>query len=1083
MSIPSNINTDITKISNAKTLIRNAINAKGVSVSADDTFASYAQKIGQLNAPDGYKVIVVDYDGEIITQATKQAGETFTLPAGPTNHSKLVFQEWSSCDEITNNTVTIIDHDILVGAVYTTASGTNEFDIVLTEATGKDVTFRMAGNKNWGDGTTDNLTTHTYADYGEYTITCDGTTLNQSYMMGQSTNGIHTADSKLKNIRLATVTSMTNNVFYWCSDLETFTASTSLLTIGTSNFQACLRLKCCILSNHVTSNSFAGTFSNDYNLKYAIVPNNTNLNLQGTFQGCFSLCFPIFPSNCISFQSTYQQCCSLPDEIYIPAINQNCSFQTMFNTAYGIKNITINATACNHITTLASTFYQCYALEEVNFLGELSVVTTLASAFYQCYNLQSAIIPSCATLSDNATTSSMFYNCLSLRSVQLPSTITYWGNNMFPSDVVLSSIKAPSTLTNIGTTTFQTCSSIIDYDFTDCLQIPAITSSSFYYNNSAQDINKGCQIKVPRSLYQDWIRTENWSRLKKYIYGGKPATLNFSVTPSIASDIYVYDEQNHLDGTTSCSFVGTTTPYIVYNPTVNTVLVGELNNIVENSTYNITANLNGTSKTITWQTGVSNCIITVNIRGIDIVVPESNTSGTYILNIIGDSATINYTIGHQLIPEMENITGSIDYQGSNVTETVTMDTSTKKYYTPMEAITAADTTKLYIFNNVNQTGNAYKWFNGDTTDYVSISSSYLCDRYNGNVGQSGYNYGLVRKYDSPVCLNKINIYPYSTSYTSNPTKIYLSASNDGTTWTQLSSKAIKGDGTSSSYTTALPNTNPIVWDFNNLTKYSYYRFGLDYTNGEYWSVNWKEIDCPTYESTTWDTSYNRTINITHNVNYAKIVEAYITNNNGYKFPLYHWDNIIQGVFNTEGNNNVRLVIKVAGYQTYTEDIVVSSSSITRNITLAEQHINVDLNPGVTSYGWKVSSRTNPKSSDGWLMYESDMKNVDSNQAVMKITIDGDTYSNFTMYINSYAESSCDYTTCTDLDPASHTTIKSGASTQSKQYTPEVFNTTNYTTVTYSDIPSGEHFIYITFRTDGSSHQNYDAGFVLIDPDQ
>ena len=84
----------------------------------------------------------------------------------------------------------------------------------------------------------------------------------------------------------------------------------------------------------------------------------------------------------------------------------------------------------------------------------------------------------------------------------------------------------------------------------------------------------------------------------------------------------------------------------------------------------------------------------------------------------------------------------------------------------------------------------------------------------------------------------------------------------------------------------------------------------------------------------------------------------------------------------------------------------------KNITLEESRVEIDLTPGVTSYGWITSTKTNPKESEGWLMFESNMKNVDSNYAVMKVIIDGDKYPSFTCYINSYAESSCDFTYCT-----------------------------------------------------------------------
>ena len=190
-------------IDSALKSIKTSIIAKGQTPTGD--ISTYSSAIDNIDTADlGYKIIVIDYDGEIIEQVNKLSGETHTLPAGPTNHPKLVFQEWASCDTITNNTVTVTDHDILVGAVYTTASGTNEFDIKLNEESGKTVKFNMTGTKNWGDGTSDTLNTHTYADYGEYTITCDGTTLNQIYLMGQNSGNFYTSDFKLKNVRLAT---------------------------------------------------------------------------------------------------------------------------------------------------------------------------------------------------------------------------------------------------------------------------------------------------------------------------------------------------------------------------------------------------------------------------------------------------------------------------------------------------------------------------------------------------------------------------------------------------------------------------------------------------------------------------------------------------------------------------------------------------------------------------------------------------------------------------------------------------------------------------------------------------------------
>lgn len=120
-----------------------------------------------------YVCKVVDYDGTILKQEEHYAGDVFTLPEFPT-HDRLVAQEWACAVPITNNQIEVTDSDILVGIVYTTKSGLSEFDYVLNPLTGLTATLNMAGTKDWGDGTVNTEYTHTYANYGKYTVTCDG---------------------------------------------------------------------------------------------------------------------------------------------------------------------------------------------------------------------------------------------------------------------------------------------------------------------------------------------------------------------------------------------------------------------------------------------------------------------------------------------------------------------------------------------------------------------------------------------------------------------------------------------------------------------------------------------------------------------------------------------------------------------------------------------------------------------------------------------------------------------------------------------------------------------------------------------
>ena len=115
-----------------------------------------------------------------------------------------------------------------------------------------------------------------------------------------------------------------------------------------------------------------------------------------------------------------------------------------------------------------------------------------------------------------------------------------WAEHEVAFAACLNSIKAPSTLNNISNNVFSSCQNLVDYDFTDCEQIPTITATSFPLTNDASHINLNSVISVPRSLYQDWVREDLWETLKKYIYGGQASILNFTITPSDA-EAYVYD--------------------------------------------------------------------------------------------------------------------------------------------------------------------------------------------------------------------------------------------------------------------------------------------------------------------------------------------------------------------------------------------------------------------------------------------------------------------------------------------------------------------------------------------------------------
>lgn len=162
-----------------------------------------------------FAVIVFDYDGTILKERHLNKGDIFTLPPAP-SHEGMIFQDWvSGMATITNNQVVVDDMDIPIGTAYTTVSGKSEFDIELTPLTGTTVTFNATGEKDWGDGTTDSLTTHTYTNIGNYTIktSSGGTTSN---LFGTAYNNYN---SYLKRARLVNFNTGTTT-FQYCAYLE-----------------------------------------------------------------------------------------------------------------------------------------------------------------------------------------------------------------------------------------------------------------------------------------------------------------------------------------------------------------------------------------------------------------------------------------------------------------------------------------------------------------------------------------------------------------------------------------------------------------------------------------------------------------------------------------------------------------------------------------------------------------------------------------------------------------------------------------------------------------------------------------------
>ena len=225
-------------------------------------------------------VSFIDYDGTIVeTWALSDLANKKELPTPPV-HDRLVFQQWNW----TLEDIKAANVEMAVGALYTTTSGLTEFHIRVTKASGLTIVCNMVGNKNWGDGTEDALTSHTYADYGDYIITCDGNTIVAKVM---SDTGV--VQQTLLRVSISnSVTTIKASAFNNCKALQSISISNSVTGIGDNTFFNCKTLQSISIPNGVTS-IWDNAFNNCYALQSISIPNSVTNIGSSAFSNCYAL--------------------------------------------------------------------------------------------------------------------------------------------------------------------------------------------------------------------------------------------------------------------------------------------------------------------------------------------------------------------------------------------------------------------------------------------------------------------------------------------------------------------------------------------------------------------------------------------------------------------------------------------------------------------------------------------------------------------------------------------------------------------------------------------------------------------------
>lgn len=261
---------------------------------------------GEITGDGAHLVTVYDYDGTILKQERLDAGEVCTMPTVP-EHDRLVFQTWTSSKEMNadGKSVTVGNGNIAIGATYKTASGNTEFDIVLTEATGLWVYLNnLTGVTSimWGDGTTNTETSHTYANYGKYTIQAVNVTQLGQRIFGQSSTP-YSGDHTCVAIRLA------ENVEFIAAYALQNLSSLTTITIpqnvrwASYTFDRCISLKSIVLPTNALYSLTSSFFRSCYMLQSVVIPYTITSISSEAMRDCFYINNIMFPENIDSIQA------------------------------------------------------------------------------------------------------------------------------------------------------------------------------------------------------------------------------------------------------------------------------------------------------------------------------------------------------------------------------------------------------------------------------------------------------------------------------------------------------------------------------------------------------------------------------------------------------------------------------------------------------------------------------------------------------------------------------------------------------------------------------------------------------------
>ena len=321
---------------------------------------------------------------------------------------------------------------------------------------------------------------------------------------------LHVGGSKVTDLTIpSSVTSISDYAFAGLSvDSVTISYSASSSSIGDYAFYLSRMTSISISSSHVSSiGDYA--FSGCAQLTSITLPNGVTTIPEGVFTNCQELSSITFGSDTQTIETYAFDGCTSLTSITLPSrlttigsfAFSYCEYLTSITIPASVTKIDSNPfNACHSLTSIAVNSSNTAYYSEGNCLIEKSSKTIISGC-------KSSSIPTDVTaIGDHA-----FRALKSLTSISIPNSVSSIGKDAFYDCTNLAGITLSNALTSIGSRAFASCSKVLEYDFSSYTAIPSLGSSAF------QSINSSCIIRVPASLYTNWIAATNWSTYAKYI--------------------------------------------------------------------------------------------------------------------------------------------------------------------------------------------------------------------------------------------------------------------------------------------------------------------------------------------------------------------------------------------------------------------------------------------------------------------------------------------------------------------------------------------------------------------------------------